>query len=293
MARKRRRAGGWVAVLLLLAMGAAAAIWGPGLYRQYSYKLEPQSCTVALGEYTDFKTAEQANNAAIIAAVGMSYGFGVDGVTVALATALQESDLRNLDFGDRDSLGLFQQRPSQGWGTEEEVMNPHFASSKFYQALERVEGWETMAVTVAAQAVQRSGFPDAYADHEDEARAWATALTGGGAIIDCHNDGANVGSAKAFADRLNQDYGSGRYAVQIVDVDGDRTHVFVTPVEAGDQFESAAKSVREWAIATASATGATEASGYGSVWTNGRGRSVVEIDDAGVPTGIDVIIATG
>ena len=292
MASKRSRGGGFVAVMLVLVVGAAAVIWGPGLLRQHAYKLEAQSCTVAMGEYTDFKTAEQANNAAIIAAVGMSYGFGVDGVTVALATAIQESDLRNLDYGDRDSLGLFQQRPSQGWGTEEEVRDPHYASSKFYQALERVEGWEDMPVTVAAQEVQRSGFPDAYADHEDEARAWATALTGGAAIIDCHIDSAILGSAKAFTDRLNQDYGSGRYAVEIVDVDGDRTHVLVTPIDAGDAYESAAKSVREWTVATASTTGATEASGYGEVWTNGRGRSVVEIDDTGGPTGVDVIIAT-
>lgn len=289
MARKRRRGLGCLAVALLLAVGAAAVIWVPGFLDRHAYKLETQSCIATHGEVVDYRTAEQANNAAIIAAVGMSYGFDVQGVTVAIATAIQESDLRSLDYGDRDSLGLFQQRPSQGWGEPEQVIDPHYASSKFYQALESVEGWQDMPLTVAAQAVQRSGFPDAYADHEQEALAWATALTGGDASIDCHNPQGLAGTAQAFTERLSQDYGAGRYLVEVLDVDGDRTTVSIAALDGTD---AAAHSVREWAVATASTTGVIESSGYGAVWINGEGRSTQDVSSAAIAP-IQVVIATG
>ncbi len=86
--------------------------------------------------------------------------------------------MRNLDHGDRDSLGLFQQRPSQGWGTPEQVQDPVYATNAFYDALVKVEGYRDLPVTDAAQRVQRSGFPLAYGDHEPEARLVASALTG-------------------------------------------------------------------------------------------------------------------
>lgn len=123
-------------------------------------------------------TLEQAANAATVAAVGKRLGMPNHAVTVALATALQESKLRNLDYGDRDSLGLFQQRPSQGWGTPAQVQDPIRASVSFYTHLRRVRGWEALPVTVAAQRVQHSGAPEAYAQWEDAARQLARALTG-------------------------------------------------------------------------------------------------------------------
>jgi len=87
-------------------------------------------------------------------------------VTIALATALQESALRNLDHGDRDSLGLFQQRPSQGWGSPAQVTDPNYSARIFYDRLLQVPDWEDQPVTVAAQTVQRSAFPSAYAKWE-------------------------------------------------------------------------------------------------------------------------------
>ena len=118
--------------------------------------------------------AEQLANAAVIAATGRQLGIGEHGVVVALATATQESRLRNLDYGDADSVGLFQQRPSQGWGQVSELLRPDYAATKFYQALARVPGWEQLPVSEAAQAVQRSAFPTAYARWE----TLATALAG-------------------------------------------------------------------------------------------------------------------
>jgi hypothetical protein len=97
---------------------------------------------------------------------------------VALSAALQESKLENLTGGDRDSVGLFQQRPSQGWGTPEQLRDPRYSAGRFYGALLRVRGWEHMRVTEAAQAVQRSAYPEAYERWADESRVLAMALAG-------------------------------------------------------------------------------------------------------------------
>ncbi|UYQ64223.1 hypothetical protein [Streptomyces peucetius] len=123
-------------------------------------------------------TSEMAGNAATIAAVGTTRGMPERAVTIALATALQESALRNIEHGDRDSLGLFQQRPSQGWGTPKQILDPVYASEKFYEHLAEVPGYSRLPLTVAAQRVQRSGFPQAYAKHEPDATLLAAALTG-------------------------------------------------------------------------------------------------------------------
>ncbi|MEV6974475.1 NlpC/P60 family protein [Kitasatospora sp. NPDC093806] len=122
------------------------------------------------------KPDEQIPNAQVIQATGIAMHVPVRGQVVALATALQESGLRNIDYGDRDSLGLFQQRPSQGWGTAAQIMQPVYASTKFFEGLKQVAGWESMTVTQAAQAVQRSGFPDAYAKWEPLATALQQAI---------------------------------------------------------------------------------------------------------------------
>ena len=121
---------------------------------------------------------EQAENAGLIAAIAVERGLPARAATIALATAYQESDLENLESGDRDSLGLFQQRPSQGWGSREQILDPVYATNAFYDELVEIDGYEDMEITEAAQLVQRSAFPEAYADHEADARVLASALTG-------------------------------------------------------------------------------------------------------------------
>jgi cell wall-associated NlpC family hydrolase len=120
--------------------------------------------------------ADQVPNAEVIVATGIAMGVPARGQVVALATALQESRLLNLTYGDRDSLGLFQQRPSQGWGTAAQILDPVHASTRFYAALVKVAGWQSMTVAEAAQAVQRSAFPDAYATWEPLATTLQTAI---------------------------------------------------------------------------------------------------------------------
>jgi hypothetical protein len=144
-------------------------------------------CDVSRSSTTWTLGLDQAANATTIAAVGKDLGLPDHAVTVALAAALQESGLHNLSYGDRDSRGLFQQRPSQGWGTTAQIMIPRYAATVFFQHLATVSGWQTLPVTVAAQQVQRSGAPGAYAQWESEARALAQAMTGEvPAALSCH-----------------------------------------------------------------------------------------------------------
>jgi hypothetical protein len=140
--------------------------------------LDSSGCTAEVDGHTVEVDLEQAENAALITAISIQRGMPARAASIALATAYQESKLYNIDYGDRDSVGLFQQRPSQGWGSVAQLTDPVYATNAFYDALQKVDGYDSMEITVAAQEVQRSGFPDAYADHEKDGRALASALTG-------------------------------------------------------------------------------------------------------------------
>ncbi|HEY1968948.1 MAG TPA: hypothetical protein VGH89_13440 [Pseudonocardia sp.] len=184
-------------VVLLLALGTGLYL----LYRSSPLSQGPPGCSAALGvtagagsdtvaegmsEYP--LSTEQADNAATIASVGATLGMPDRAITVALATALQESGLHNLDHGDRDSIGLFQQRPSQGWGSAGEIADPVYAARAFYRRLNKLPHWTRLDINDAAQAVQRSAVPDAYGQWEDQARTIAAALTGDpDASITCHD----------------------------------------------------------------------------------------------------------
>ena len=168
-----RRVARGLAGLLLVALVVLGLVWfGVGPFP------DREGCTAtASGESVDVDP-EQAQNAAVIAGIAVERGLPARAVSIALATAYQESDIRNLDHGDRDSLGIFQQRPSQGWGSAEQVRDIYHSANRFYDALQKVRGYQSMEVTDAAQEVQRSAFGEAYADHEDDARVLASALTG-------------------------------------------------------------------------------------------------------------------
>lgn len=173
--RSTWRAVRWLVVVALLG-GAAVTIvkaWpmpGPP-------PISPR-CIASSSTGTYSLGLNQAANASIIAVAAKRLGLADHAVTIGLAVALQESGLENLDHGDRDSLGLFQQRQSQGWGAPAQIMDPLASSLSFFRHLARISGWETMEVTVAAQRVQHSAAPDAYADWEDQARVIASVLTG-------------------------------------------------------------------------------------------------------------------
>ena len=211
----------------------------------------PRCQATALDHSVDFDPSQTAH-AATITAIATKRGLPPRAATIAIATAIQESKLRNLRYGDRDSVGLFQQRPSQGWGTEEQILDPVYATNRFYDALVKVKGYEKMEITKIAQEVQKSAYPEAYADHEQEGRLLASTLSGhspGG--LGCRLDDAQQGNAPGLADALEKELGAtasgsgrtlratgasvvqawsiGAYAVAKADAHG------VTRVRVGDQ----------------------------------------------------------
>ncbi|RXW32257.1 hypothetical protein [Propioniciclava flava] len=175
--------GAWGRVFTGLAVaGLTAVLILAGLTLLYSYNKEPlplaDQCIAQVQDLSVPLDVEQTHNASIVVGVATRRGLVPRASTIALATVYQESGIRNLDYGDRDSLGLFQQRPSQGWGSETQVRDPYYASGKFYDALLKVDGWDSGNVNDVAQAVQRSGHPNGYARHVENARRLASALTG-------------------------------------------------------------------------------------------------------------------
>ncbi len=197
-------------LLLLVAVAVVVSV-GVAIWRGSGPLPDPEGCSAELaGRRVDLST-EQAENATLISAIGVSRGLPARAVSIALATAYQESKIRNLTHGDRDSLGLFQQRPSQGWGTTAQVRDPYYAINAFYDALEKVPDYQTMRITEAAQRVQRSGFPEAYADHAPDARTLASVLTGyspGGRFSCVVHDSSGRGSARQVIRAVERAFGS-------------------------------------------------------------------------------------
>jgi len=151
-----------------------------------SEQLHPLAVTAEQKRFTP--TAEQLSNAKAIVDAGKAMGLPPRAWTIAVATSLQESNLKNLghlgERNDHDSQGLFQQRPSSGWGTVAQITDPGYAASAFYKGLVEVNGWESMPLTKAAQKVQVSAYPDHYAKHEAQAGNMIAALYGAGPYAD-------------------------------------------------------------------------------------------------------------
>jgi hypothetical protein len=168
----------------------------------------PTGCVVTVAGSSYTLDLSQAANAATISAVALRRGLSDHAVSVGIATALQESKLHNLQYGDRDSVGLFQQRPSQGWGSRSSILDPHYAAAQFFDHLVRVPGWESLPVTAAAQAVQRSASGSAYADWEPAARAIASALTGEVPHALACSFPASVSSSRGLSAALARDVGA-------------------------------------------------------------------------------------
>ncbi|NJC71100.1 hypothetical protein HC031_15465 [Planosporangium thailandense] len=166
-------------MVLVIAITVGAVLLVERVSKQLPLRLPNARACVVDGDGGEISLdADQMANAATVAAVGLSRHVPQQAITVALATAWQESKLRNLNGGDRDSIGLFQQRPSQGWGTPAQIHDARYAARAFYSALLKIDGWQGMRVTDAAQAVQRSAHPEAYEKWADRAESLARALTG-------------------------------------------------------------------------------------------------------------------
>jgi hypothetical protein len=191
--------------VLVLVIGAVVV--GVRAFDQVRPFLTNEGCEAHAGGHSVSLTLEQAENVSLMAAISVQRGMPARAASIAIATSAQESKLYNVEHGDRDSLGLFQQRPSQGWGTAQQILNPYYSINSFYDALAKIDGYESMRITEAAQLVQRSAFPEAYAEHEADARTLASALTGNSArAFTCTVDD----DADAAPDRLRETGLTGR-----------------------------------------------------------------------------------
>lgn len=246
-------------------------------------------------------SAVMAVNAATISAVGTGKGMPERAVTIALATAIQESSLRNIDYGDRDSLGLFQQRPSQGWGTPEQIMDPVYSSEKFYEHLAEVPGYSRLPLTVAAQRVQKSGFPQAYAKHERDASLLAAALTGRAATtLTCGGATENPGDEKALRAALTRDFGKDVLpatgaAGSGPDADGttDAPRTVELPVPSADGKRRGWE-LAHWAVANATRLGVSEVTYAGRTWRTGGDWETSAEETRGGGTGtVRIVVSEG
>jgi hypothetical protein len=207
-ARRRVVVVGALVVALVLVVVAALGLRGWLRDRGVVPPLPGEErCVATVSSRDVVLDLDQAHLTSIVVGLSVRRGLAPRAGSIAMATVYQESGIRNLDHGDRDSVGLFQQRPSQGWGTEKQLMDPYYATTKFYNALVRVKDWQTRDITKVAQAVQRSAYPEAYADHEPDARVLASALTGQTErAFSCLVHDATVGDADALAASLEETF---------------------------------------------------------------------------------------
>ena len=262
MPTDRRRGRGRGGTLLVLL--ACLALVGGGFllfHRGVGPLPGPEGCTAEVGGTVVDLSTEQAENAATISAVAVRRGLPARAASIALATAFQESKLRNLRDGDRDSVGLFQQRPSQGWGSAEQLRDPVYAANAFYDALEKYQGYETADITKIAQRVQKSGFPEAYRDHEGQGRVLASTLTGHSpAGLTCRLDAVKTSlTPQRVAADLSEQMG----------VTSVRPGEGVLTVTARDR--TTAWAVAQWAVARAEIYGASKISVGDRVWDRSKG----------------------
>ena len=260
-----------------------------------------ERCRAATAERAVWLDPDQMANAATIAGIAVRRGLPPHAATIALATAMQESKLRNLEFGDRDSLGLFQQRPSQGWGTVQQVRDPVHATNAFYDRLVKVRGYRTLEVTSAAQRVQRSGYPEAYAVHEADARALASVLTGqspagvtcqlraaradAGGKVEDEPAAARQKALKAVQEALARE--SAGAVVQTVDAS---RGLRLVPRPSDPKRSWALAS---WSVASAQRFGISRVYADGRVWRRSRpdaGWQPVAKGDPGVPAGSSEVL---
>ncbi|HEX2805701.1 MAG TPA: hypothetical protein VHN80_05990 [Kineosporiaceae bacterium] len=301
MVRRSDRPGsrlrrGVLAGVTVLALGAAVTTgwaWWTGSIG--GVPIRPHCTATALGSTAELDP-EQAGNAAVIASVAVRRGLPGRAATIGIATALQESKLYNVSGGDRDSIGLFQQRPSQGWGTVAQVHDPVYASNAFYDVLVKIEGYQNLPITKAAQKVQRSAFPAAYAEHEPEARLWASTLSGyspGGlsCVLDtlptspAASPGPDGFTSRARTVAAAVEAEAGRTGTPVAGSDGKRLRFAI----AGSDSTRLSWSLAQWAVARADGLGVTAVEVGGKHWRRDSSVDGWTGYDHGPPAGTVVL----
>lgn len=267
-----------VAIVCVLALVVGIGVWFTrdriGLFRSEECR------ATALDQSVTFQP-DQMHNASTIVLIAVKRGMPARAGSIGIATAIQESKLRNLSYGDRDSVGLFQQRPSQGWGTVEQLQEPVFATNAFYDALVKVDGWQDMVITEIAQEVQRSGFPEAYADHEREGRIIASAMSGHSpeGFVCRLDDPTAAGRPDTFVRALSEETGQTATATgQVITVDAtDDRHAWA---------------VGAWSVAQAQARNVVTVQVGAREWSRGGGDGAMRWTDAQTPVPAGQVVVT-
>jgi hypothetical protein len=271
--RPRRAAVIGTVFLLLLAVG------GYLIYHSFagvSPVVTAPGCQAGSGGQAIALEPDQAAIAATIAGVAARHKLPRQAVTIAYAAALQETDLHNLDYGDRDSVGVFQQRPSQGWGPASDLENPIYATTRFFDALVRVRHYTTMPVQAAAQAVQHSADGSAYGQWATVAAQLAGYFTGSAPHgVSCWYVPASPAPAAnlAGAERgLTQTFGSPGRGGVVVGITTDRSgHNGDGSVAVVHVQRAGAWTVAGWLVAYAQEYGVSEVRYAGYDWQPANG----------------------
>ncbi|PMC75223.1 hypothetical protein [Brachybacterium sp. UMB0905] len=292
-------------VLVLLLGGIAGGSYVA--LQRYGTPVGEGTC-MATGLGTSHRyTVERVANAALISAVAVDRQLPPRAASIALATAYQESQLRNIDYGDRDSVGLFQQRPSQGWGSVEQIMDPVYSTNAFYDALEQIPGYAEGDINDVAQRVQRSGHPEAYRDHETEGRLYASALTGqsGPNLVCTLGLARGTSSPEMVREQLVRQFPraveSGRIGVTL---DSARAVAGQVPTHAGatalvldpGDDEALGWALANWAVARAAEDAVVQVSYRGRAWERAaRGADAERWGEVagGAPERVVVLVSGG
>jgi hypothetical protein len=235
----------------------------------------PPGCQVGAGVQAISMDTDQAGIAATIAGVAARHRLPRQAVTIAYAAALQESQMQNLDYGDRDSVGVFQQRPSEGWGTASQLEDPVYASTKFFAALVQVPGYAKMPVDQAAQEVQHSADGTAYEQWVPLAAALAGYFTGTPPHgVSCWYAPSGQADLAAVTRQLTQTFGSQGHAGVVIRITTDRSDKTgnggVAVVHAQ---RDAAWTVASWLVAYAQNYGISEVRYAGYEWNAADGSA--------------------
>jgi hypothetical protein len=261
-----------IVIAALIAVGAYAAYTAYGRYVQRLLTIP--GCQAGTGATAIGLDFGQTADASIIAGVAARDRLPRKALIIAYATAFQESKLENLDYGDRDSVGIFQQRPSEGWGSKAHLEDPAYASGAFFKALERIPGYAKLPVDVAAQDVQRSADGSAYEQYAPSAAALAADFTAAPHAVTCWYDPAAQAASEGVSAKLNlraalngfaDAFGRPRQGGAVTSVSVARS--------GGSAVISAARPDRwaaaNWLVANASSYGITQVSYGGYQWKAG------------------------
>lgn len=274
-APRRRRGCSWAAGCLIPVL-VVSGIAG-GAYYGYQHLLDTfgsPTCQFTANGNFSYSPEQSANAATVVDVATVKEGLPSRAGEIGTATAITESKLRNLNYGDLDSLGLFQQRPSQGWGSTDEILDPVHSSTAFYDKMTQVGNWQTQPIEVVAQAVQRSGFPAAYADHITAANILTASLDGSTPeAVTCRLDPATTSTAPtALVNKLKYQTG------------------LVATANTSDISFTARNLQRAWAVAGWAVThaeydGITSVTVGDRMWKRERGRAGAKWTAAKRPAG--------